>query len=122
MTDAKQTVEMMNEFGTRGYESLRELGDLQMGVWNQLIEGQMAAFNAVVDTAVAQVQLATEGKDYQEVLNGQVELSRKLADDMMAKGRETVELVQETTEKLRGWAEGVAKQATEQAEKVAKAA
>jgi hypothetical protein len=122
MTDAKQTVEMMNEFGTRGYETLRELGELQMGAWNLLMEKQMSAFNAVVDTAVAQVQLASEGKDYQEVLSGQVELSRKLADDMMATSRETVELVQETTEKLRGWAEGATKQATEQAEKVAKQA
>jgi len=118
MYKPQETVEMMNELGTLGYNSLRQLGELQMAAWNGLMEKQMEAFNVAVDTAVAQVQLVSEGKEPQELVQAQVELNRKLADEMIGKTRESVELVQKAGEDVRGWAEEAVKQATAEAEKV----
>ena len=118
MYKPQETVEMMNELGSMGYNSLRQLGELQMAAWNGLMEKQMEAFNVAVDTAVAQVQLVSEGKEPQELVQAQVELNRKLADEMIGKTRESVELVQKAGEDVRGWAEEAVKQATAEAEKV----
>jgi phasin family protein len=117
MYKPQETVEMMNELGTKGYNSLRQLGELQMAAWNGLMEKQMEAFNMAVDSAVAQAQLVSEGKEPQELVQAQVELNRKLADQMIAKSRESFELVQKAGEDVRGWAEEAVKQATAEAEK-----
>jgi phasin family protein len=118
MYKPQETVEMMNELGTKGYNSLRQLGEMQMAAWNGLMEKQMEAFNMAVDSAVAQVQLASAGKEPQELVQAQVELNRKLADQMIGKTRESFELVQKAGEDVRGWAEEAVKQATAEAEKV----
>jgi phasin family protein len=118
MYKPQETVEMMNELGTKGYNSLRQLGEMQMAAWNGLMEKQLQAFNVAVDSAVAQVQLVAEGKEPQELVQAQVELNRKLAEEMMAKTRESFELVQKAGEDVRGWAEEAVKQASAEAEKV----
>ena len=103
MIKTQETVEMMNELGSKGYESLRQLGELQMSAWNGLMEKQMQAFNLVVDSAVAQVALVGEGKEPQELLRDQIELNRKLAEDVTVVTRESAELVQKAGEDIRGW-------------------
>jgi phasin family protein len=118
MNKAQETVELMNDLGSKGYDSLRQLGELQMATWNKLMEKQMTAFNTVVDTAVAQVQLASEAKDYAEALRSQADLTRKLAEDLVGQTRESVELVQGVSEEYRAWAEAAVKQASEEAGKV----
>jgi len=118
MFKAQETVEVINELGDKGYQNLLKLGELQMSAWNGLMEKQMQAFNLVVDNAVAQVSLAGEGKEPQELLQGQIELNRKLADDVTAVTRESAELVRQAGEEIRGWAEDAVRQASEEAEKV----
>jgi phasin family protein len=118
MNKAQETVEMMNDLSSKGYNSLRALGEMQMAAWNGLMEKQFEAFSAVVETAVAQTQLVGEGKEPQELIREQVELNRKLAEQMIEKTRESVELVQKAGEDVRGWAEVAVKQATTEAEKV----
>lgn len=118
MNKAQETAEMFNDLGSKGYNSLRQLGELQMAAWNGLMEKQMTAFGMVFDSAVAQVKLASEGKEPQELLREQVELNRKLAEQMMETTRESVELVQKNGEDVRAWAEDAIKQATVEAEKV----
>lgn len=119
MNKAQETVEMMNDLGTKGYNSLRQLGELQMATWSKLMEKQVETFNAVVDSAVAQVQLASEGKEPQELIRAQVELNRQLAEEIIGKTRESFEVVQKSSEDVRGWAEEALKQATAEAEKAA---
>ena len=122
MNNAKETVEMMNDLGSKGYESLRQLGELQMTTWNKLMEKQMEAFNTVVDNAVAQISLANDAKDVQDVVRGQVDLNRKLAEEMVEKTRESAELVQAAGEEYRAWAEEAVKEVTEQVTKAAEQA
>lgn len=118
MNKAQETVEMFNDLGGKGYDNLRRLGELQMATWNGLMERQMSVFGRVVDSAVAQVKLAGEGKEPQEMLRGQMELNRQLAEQMMEAARESVELMQKNGEEFREWAEEAIKQATTEAEKM----
>jgi phasin family protein len=118
MYKPQDTVEMINDLNEKGYQSLRKLGELQMSAWNGLMEKQMAAFNLVVDSAVAQAELVGEGREPQDLMRAQVELNRKLADDVTAVSRDSVELIQKTGEQIRDWAEGAVRQASEEAEKV----
>ena len=117
MMNVKETVDNMNELGSKGYENLRQLGELQMSTWNKLMEKQLEVFNTVIEGAVEGVKLVGETKDYQEAVNAQVELSSKLAGQVADKTRETVELVQQAGEEYRGWAEDLAKEAGEQVNK-----
>ncbi|PUB76754.1 MAG: hypothetical protein DBP01_18710 [gamma proteobacterium symbiont of Ctena orbiculata] len=58
---------------------------------------------ALMNTSMEQLKLVSEAKDYQEVVRGQMDLSRKLGEDLMSKTREAVELSQKTGEEVRGW-------------------
>jgi phasin family protein len=90
-----------------------------MNTWNSLMEQQMSAFNSLVDTAVAQAKLYSESKDYTEMVSGQVELTRKLAEEMVEKSRKSAEVVQSAGEAYRSWAEESFKQVSDQANKAA---
>lgn len=122
MTKAQETVEAINAANSAAYDNLRKLGDLHMTTWNSLMQQQMAVMNSVVDTAVAQVKLYGDSKDYAEMFNGQVELNRKLAEEMVEKSRATVELAQQAGEAYRGWAEETVSQVNDQVSKAAQQA
>lgn len=119
MINTQQAAEMMNEMANKGYENLRQLGELQMTTWNQLMEKQMTTFNTVVESAIAQGQAMSDAKDYQEAVRSQMDLTRKLAEEMVDQTRESVELVQQAGEKYRSFAETVVKEVAEEASKAA---
>lgn len=122
MIDTNKATEMMNDMASKGYDNLRKLGELQMSTWSQLMEKQITAFNTVVDSTIAQTKAFNDAKDYQEAMTTQVELGRKLAEDMTEQTREAVELVQEAGEKYRAFAEDAVKEAKDAAEEMTKAA
>ncbi|MES9843837.1 MAG: phasin family protein [Candidatus Sedimenticola sp. PURPLELP] len=95
MTTAKENLEMLKEFGTNGYEGARALGELNLRTWEKMAEAQMATFSLFVDTGIAQMKLASESKDPKELVDGQVEIAKKLGEELVSKGRETMELTNE---------------------------
>lgn len=119
MNNAQQTTEMMSKLGNQGFDSLRRLGELNVATWSTLIDQQMRSFNTVVDSSLAQMSLLGEGKEPQELVSAQLDLSRKLTEQLVEDGRKSVELAQGAGEEYRSWAESAAKLATEQAESVA---
>ena len=84
-----------------------------MANWNRLAEKQMEVFSLLMGSLVSQAELATDSKDYSEMLRGQVSLNQKLATGLIDKTRESAEVVQQAGEEYRGWAEEVVKQATD---------
>jgi len=122
MTDINETIETMNEMGTKTYDSLRKLGEMQLSTWNKLFEKQIETFNMVMANAVSQAELASEAKDYSEILKGQMTLNQKLGEDLIEKTRETAEFVQQTGEEYRTWAEAAVKEASDKFTAVAKKA
>ena len=122
MTDMNDTIETMNDMGTTAYNNLRKLGEMQMNTWNQMFEKQMETFNLVMGSVVSQAELASEAKDYPDMLKAQMGLNQKLAEELAEKTRESAEMVQQVGEEYRGWAETVTQQATEKFTAAAKKA
>jgi phasin family protein len=117
MTKAKENIEMINEINSKGYDSLRELTDITLKAWNQAVDSQMAAYSSLMGTSMEQIKLVSEAKDYQEVVRGQMDLTRKMGEDMVAKTREAVELGQKTGEEVRTWFESSLSSVNEQVSK-----
>ena len=113
MTDINETIESMNEMGTNAYDNLRKLGEMQMNTWNKMFEKQVETFNMVMANVVSQAELASEAKDYSEVVKGQMALNQKLGEDLIEKTRETAEFVQQTGEEYRVWAEEVVQETSD---------
>ncbi|MCU7916841.1 MAG: TIGR01841 family phasin [Candidatus Thiodiazotropha sp. (ex Dulcina madagascariensis)] len=119
MANAKESIEMINEFNTSGYENLRQLSDISLKNWNRIMESQLNTLNTVVNTGMEQLKLVSEAKDYHAVIRGQMDLTRKLGEALMTQTREAVELSQQSGEEVRGWYESSLASANEQISKVA---
>jgi phasin family protein len=122
MANAKESIEMINEFNTTGYDSFRQLTDISLKTWNQVMEAQMNTVSSLMNSSMESLKLVSEAKDYHEVVRGQMDLTRKLGEEMMTKTREAVELSQKTGEEVRGWYESNLATANEQINKVAEKA
>ncbi|MCG7924640.1 MAG: phasin family protein [Candidatus Thiodiazotropha taylori] len=122
MANAKESIEMINEFNTTGYDSFRQLTDISLKTWNQVMEAQMDTVTSLMNTNMEQLKLVSEAKDYHEVVRGQMDLTRKLGEELMTKTREAVEMSQKTGEEVRSWYESNLATANEQISKVAEKA
>ncbi|MEW8274979.1 MAG: phasin family protein [Candidatus Thiodiazotropha taylori] len=122
MANAKESIEMINEFNTTGYDSFRQLTDISLKTWNQVMEAQMDTVTSLMNTSMEQLKLVSEAKDYHEVVRGQMDLTRKLGEELMTKTREAVEMSQKTGEEVRSWYETNLATANEQISKVAEKA
>jgi phasin family protein len=122
MQKPQEALEMINKLGTTGFDNLRELGELQMSTWNKLMDTQVEIFNSLMSRAEEQVKVATGAKDVESAVKAQVEINREVAEEMMKKTRDSVDMVQETGEAYRVWAEKAVKEVTEQVQAAEKAA
>ncbi|MCG7871273.1 MAG: phasin family protein [Candidatus Thiodiazotropha lotti] len=122
MANAKESIEMINEFNTTGYDSFRQLTDISLKTWNQVMEAQINTVSSLMNTSMEQLKLVSEAKDYHEAVRGQMDLTRKLGEELMTKTREAVEMSQKTGEEVRSWYESNLATANEQISKVAEKA
>lgn len=122
MANAKESIEMINEFNATGYDSFRQLTDISLKTWNQVMEAQMSTFNSLMSASMDQLKLVSEAKDYHEVVRGQMDMTRKLGEEMMTKTRDALEMSQKAGEEVRGWYESNLATANEQFSKVAEKA
>jgi phasin family protein len=122
MANAKESIEMINDFNTSGYDSFRQLTDIGLKTWNYVMDAQLSTLNTVMNTGMEQFKLMTESKDYHTALRGQMDLTRKLGEDLMTKTREVIEQGQKTGEEYRGWYETNMASINEKINKVAEKA
>ncbi|MEJ2591238.1 MAG: phasin family protein [Candidatus Thiodiazotropha sp.] len=117
MTKAKESIEMINEFSSNGYDSFRQLSDITLKAWNQAMEKQMDAYSALMTSGLEQAKLISEAKDYHEIVRGQMDFTRKIGEELVNKTREAVELNQKTGEEIRVWFESSLSNVNEQVTK-----
>ena len=117
MTNAKENIEMINEINSKGYDSFRELTDITLKAWNLGMEKQMSVYSSLMNSSMEQIKLASEAKDYHEVVRGQMDLTRKIGEELMTNTREMVEMGQKTGEEVRAWFESSLSTANEQVTK-----
>jgi len=105
MSTMKENFNLYQESAKQGYESARQLGDLNLSAFNRMLDRQIDTFGLWLDAGARQVELLSSSKSYQEYLGDQAKLSRELADALMRQGRATLETVGEVREEYRSWAE-----------------
>jgi len=120
MNSGNVNLDMLKDLGASGYEHARVLGELNLRTWERLVEKQLETFGLLIDTANAQIKLASETKDLSEVVTAQTELGRKLSEDLLAKGRESLAMAGDFHEEYKRWMENGISQFTAKASKTTK--
>ena len=105
MTTPAENLEMMKEMATDGYESARQLGDINLRIWNNLIEKQMGMIDVWLEAGARQIELSTAAKDPKEYLGSQVALTRDMGEKLIAGGRDAVSSGGEAQGEYRAWYE-----------------
>ncbi len=100
---AKDNLNLMNEMGTKGFERLTALGELNLRAWEKLTARQLDAMNLMVEQGVRQMRLATESKGYNEYLKGQVELAKELSTRLMEETKTNLQVAGEVRDQYRSW-------------------
>jgi phasin family protein len=122
MTKAKESIDMINEINSKGYDSFRQLSDITLKAWNSAVDQQIAAYANLMNSSMEQIKLVSEAKDYQEVVRGQMDMTRKIGEELVANTRDAVELSQKTGEDVRAWFESSLSSVNEQVTKAAEKA
>ena len=110
MYNFNETVENFNAFGTKTYENLNKLAEMNVNNLNKVVDKQMKDFQYITGAVVAQIDTINKAKDYSDVVKSNVAFGQKMTEDMVSKGRESVEFAKSMTEEYRSWAEGLIEQ------------
>jgi len=105
MNTPAENLEMMKEMASDGYESARQLGDINLRTWNNLLEKQIGMFDAWLEAGAKQIELSTAAKDPEEYLGSQVALTRDIGEKMVASLRDAVSTGGEAQGEYRAWYE-----------------
>jgi hypothetical protein len=101
--NAKDTLNLFNEMGNKGFEQLNALGELNLKAWERFTARQLDAVNLMMEQGVRQMKLATESKGYNDYLKGHVELARETGERLMAETKTNLDLAGTMREDYRAW-------------------
>ena len=99
----KETMNLFNEMGNKGFERLNALGELNLKVWESLAARQLDAVNLLMEQGTRQMKLATESKGYNEYVKGQVEIARETGERLMAETKTNMQLAGQVRDDYRAW-------------------
>jgi predicted ATP-grasp superfamily ATP-dependent carboligase len=118
----KDSLNMMNEVGNKGFDRINALGELNLKLWEKLAARQMEAFNSMLEQGVRQMTIASEAKGYNELLNGQLEMAKEAGERVMAENKANMELAGEVRDEYRAWIQSGVTELTAQVRKTSTAA
>lgn len=101
----KDTVNLLNEMGNKGFERLNALGELNLKVWESLAARQLDAINLMIEQGMRQMKVATESKGYNEFAKAQADLARETAERLMAETKANLQLAGSMRDDYRAWAQ-----------------
>lgn len=118
----KETIDAVNEFAGNGYQSLRRLGEINQRALDRLMDKQVSLMNIWMDAGMQQIKLGTEAKGLQELMTGNLAITKAIAEKLAAENRDSLEMATETRDELRAWFESGVADVTERVTKVAQKA
>jgi phasin family protein len=118
----KETIDAVNEFAGNGYQSLRRLGEINQRAFDRMMDKQVSLMNIWMDAGMQQSKLATEAKGLQELMTGNLAITKATAEKLAAENRDSLEMATETRDELRAWFESGVADVTERVTKVAQKA
>jgi phasin family protein len=118
----KETIDAVNEFAGNGYQSLRRLGEINQRAFDRMMDKQVSLMNIWMDAGMQQIKLATEAKGLQDLMTGNLTITKAVAEKLVAENRDSLEMAAETRDELRAWFESGVADVTERVTKVAQKA
>jgi len=118
----KETIDAVNEFAGNGYQSLRRLGEINQRAFDRIVEKQVSLMNIWMDAGMQQIKLATEAKGLQDLMTGNLTITKAVAEKLVAENRDSLEMAAETRDELRAWFESGVADVTERVTKAAQKA
>jgi phasin family protein len=118
----KETIDAVNEFAGNGYQSMRRLGEINQRALDRMLDKQVTLMNIWMDAGMQQIKLATEAKGLQDLMTGNLAITKAVAEKLVAENRDSLEMAAETRDELRAWWENGVAEVTERVTKVAQKA
>jgi phasin family protein len=113
------TVKLISDMTLKASDNMKQLGELQMNMFNNLMQTQVKTFNTTLEKSLAQSKLMTDAKSYEDVARGQIDFSGQLTESFVGNTRESMEIVQDAGTKFRSFAETTVQEASKEFNKAA---
>ena len=91
----KEFLNNINEFGQTAYDAAMKMGEVNMRAGEKLLEQQLALTSAMLETGTKNLEMMSQAKTPQEVLNGQTKLLQECGQQLLSNCRGTVEILTE---------------------------
>jgi phasin family protein len=118
----KETIDAVNEMAGNSYQSLRRLGEINQRALDRMMDKQVSLMNIWMDAGMQQIKLATEAKGLQDLMTGNLSITKTVAEKLMAENRDSLEMAAQTRDELRSWFESGVAEVTDRVTKVAQKA
>ena len=115
METVKDSWTLLNGFGSEGFESLVQLGEINLHTMDKLASRQMDAVNLFMESGTRQFELATQFKGLNDLVEVEAELTKELGNRLMGEFRENLEFAGEAQKSYRAWFEKGLADVTEKA-------
>ena len=91
----KEIFNSINEFGQTAFDAAMKMGEVNLRAGEKLLEQQFALTGALLETGSKNLELMSQAKTPQEVLNGQAKLVQDYGQQWLNSCRGTVEIMSE---------------------------
>ena len=105
--------ENMNKMGQSAYSAAKALYTMNTNTVEQLFNQQIAMANLGMETITSQIELMSNAKGYQAVIDGQADIVSDVSSKSQGIARNTLDILNETKEDVTAWVEDVAKEAAD---------
>ena len=117
----KEIFNSINEFGQTAYDAAMKMGELNLRASEKLMEQQFALTGAMLETSTKSLELMSQAKTPQEILNGQAKLVQDYGQTWLNACRGTVDILAEARDAAGDLIDENVKAANEKVKKAATA-
>ena len=105
--------ENMNKMGQSAYSAAKALYTMNTNTVEKLFNQQIAMANLGMETITSQIELMSNAKGYQAVIDGQADIVSDVSSKSQGIARNTMDILNESKEDVTAWVEDVAKEAAD---------
>ena len=111
-----------SQFGRQALESYRDLGEIQVRVFNRLLQQQLELVNVTVESGLRQLHLIYEPAHYRDLVEKQTELAGEINEQLATVARRSNDVLVEANNKFSAWADKGVRAVTQQVRETAEQA
>ena len=118
----QELVDQWSQFSRQALESYRDLGEIQVRIFNRLLQQQLELANAVLEGGLRQLNLLYQPETYRELVEKQTELASDFNEQLATVARRTNDVLVEANNKFTAWADRSIRTVSEQVRETAEQA